>query len=1583
MSSGNVDRGAADTAATQTATHRDALRGAVSDLLGIELTTEDDDSNLFELGLQSLEMMRLANRLSRAGSEVTFAQLSEDPRLSAWFGLLTPGTGTGSGTGTGAGPRSEADEPASDLTGPPDLPFPLTPVQQAYLIGRAGDQPLGGVSCHAYLEFDVEQADPERLERAVRALIARHPMLRVSFGEDATQRVLPGSAWPGVTVHDHRGLAGDEAAARALALRDRLSHRRMDVHRGEVIDVQMTRLPGAKDRLHFNVDLLAADLASIRVLLADLAALYDGPVGRGGPHDPEGPGALEDLTYTFGRYLADQDVIRGAERERARGYWQQRVPTLPGGPKLPLAVDPTAVTAPRFVRRSRELTAQEWAVIERRAGEAGLTPSVVLATAFALVLGRWSGEDRFLLNLPLFDRDLDAHPQINRIVADFTGLVLLEVDLSGDSFTDCARAVQKQMHEDIGHAAYSGVDVLRDFVRTDPDTPRTAPVVFACDLSAPLVPDGFAARFGEPAWMISQTPQIWLDHQVYRNRDGGVLLVWDAVEELFPDGVLDTMMAAYEALVRGLLSGRWETALPGIPLPEEQRQRRLAVNSRTRTLTSNLLHTAFFEHADERAGRPALLWGDDGAMTHDELARRALAVAGVLARRGVGRGAYVAVTAPKGAGQIAAVLGVLAAGAAYVPIGVDQPAERRTRILQLSGARLVLDGSGLLEPAEAGVEVLDIDTVMKGPPLHAPVLADPGDPAYVIFTSGSTGLPKGVELSHRAAVNTVEDINERFGIGEGDRVLAVSALDFDLSVWDVFGFLAAGGAAVLVAESGRRDAAEWLDLCRRHAVTVWNTVPALLDMALTAAGESPFPGTLRLALLSGDWIGLDLPGRLDRSSDGRCRMIALGGATEAAIWSNAYEVAGVPDGWRSIPYGEPLRNQKFRVVDGRGRDCPDWVPGELWIGGTGVALGYRGDPELTAARFPDEDGERWYRTGDLGRYWPDGNLEFLGRLDHQVKINGFRVELGEIEACLQAHPSVAQAVVVPFTEGRRELVAAVVEHPPAPGRDPGDADPGDAERTAADRTAASGHRGTPFLPPAPGAAPEPGPHLHEHRLVEALLAAVLAPLTGPDGTAARRTAVSAQQQPVADIWLEYLVQRSVLTPQPDAEDAEEAQYGHGPRWSEVTDPAWIKQAREATRGTCLDTVATALEWAGPLLTAVLAGDADAAALLDDPVLAPEALNNLMPGTATCLGAVARDLRARTGGAAPPRVAEWDVTSARGTARLLAALATDPAPDLGPDADPAPDPVAYTLLGSSAPSLAKAAAQLREQGHGTHTAAQGTGAIADRHVHAFDAVVANNVLHRMPDPETAVATMALLLAPGGRLYLLEREHPAPLALVTALPLEARAGRFGEGRPQSAWLHGRERWTRACAAAGLTGVRVLHAEATGEVLLVAERPGTAEGIDGEGLRRWTAERLPEHMVPARVAVLPALPLSGNGKVDRRRIRTVLEQSADRPRDLGEPPQGPTETFLAQRWTGLLGLESVGRDENFFRLGGDSLLATRFVAEVRGAWGVELPMREVMRTPTVAALAALTDRLRAAAGDRPADDRDNGDDCEEGAV
>uniref|UniRef100_UPI002F9169BB AMP-binding protein n=1 Tax=Kitasatospora sp. NBC_01519 TaxID=2903576 RepID=UPI002F9169BB len=296
----------------------------------------------------------------------------------------------------------------------------------------------------------------------------------------------------------------------------------------------------------------------------------------------------------------------------------------------------------------------------------------------------------------------------------------------------------------------------------------------------------------------------------------------------------------------------------------------------------------------------------------------------------------------------------------------------------------------------------------------------------MIYTSGSTGRPKGVMISHRGALNTVLDVNERFGIGPTDSVLAVSPATFDLAVWDLFGTLAAGATLAVPTRDQRRDPAAWTVLARAEHVTVWNSVPVLMDLLLDSLppGDTVLEG-LRVCLLSGDWIPLQLPGRL-RERAPKCRILSLGGATEGSIWSVLHEIGDVDPAWSSIPYGCAMTGQSVQVLDDQLRPCPAHVPGQLYIGGHGTALGYWQAPELTEAAFvfDGRTGRRLYRTGDWGRLRPDGTLEFLGRRDAQVKIRGYRVELREVETALCAVPGVEQAAVVATGERTDRRLAA-------------------------------------------------------------------------------------------------------------------------------------------------------------------------------------------------------------------------------------------------------------------------------------------------------------------------------------------------------------------------------------------------------------------------------------------------------------------------------------------------------------------------------------------------------------------------------
>jgi amino acid adenylation domain-containing protein len=902
-------------------------------------------------------------------------------------------------------------------------------MQEAYWIGMAAGESFGGVNAHYYAELDGSGVEPNRLDAAVRLLLARHSMLRATFLEGGRQQVLPTSPWAGLTVYDLRSLAGGEAAERTARLRDRLTHRRLRVDDGEVFDVQVSLLPGGSTRVHINIDMLVADALSFQIILDELAQFYERPGA-----------ALPPIGYSFAQYLAERSGRRSGEWEQDRAYWQARVPGLPGPPQLPIVGTGDDGRAHGVSRRFLQVDREEWDELAARAQRHGLTVSSVLFAAFAEVIGGFSREPRFLLNLPTFDRDT-ADPGAARLVGDFTNLIIVDVDLADPAaFRERALDLQRRVQTAVGHAAYSGVEVLRDLARSRAGDRVFAPVVFTSAVSiGELFGERVRRTLGAPVWTVSQAPQVWLDQQV-TERDGGLLFNWDVVEEVFPAGVVDAMFDAYVGLLRWLRSGdgEWADPVPAL-VPSGQAATRAKVNATEGPQPRALLHEPFFERASAAPGDTALVWADRGRLTYGELAAKARRIASLLIERGVRPGDTVAVTVPKGPTQVEAVLGVLLAGGVYVPVGIDQPARRRDRMYASARAKAVLTDSATASACEwpAGPAVLPVDGDLDGiAALVTPPPADCSALAYIIFTSGSTGEPKGVEITHGSAVNTVADVTSRFSIAEGDVVLAVSALDFDLSVFDVFGLLSVGGTVALVGEDDRREASAWIGLIQRWGVTVWNSVPALLDMLLAAAPAGAL-GSLRVALLSGDWIGLDLPPRLAAAAPG-CRCIALGGATEAAIWSNAFEVGDLPAGWTSIPYGFPLRNQKFRVVDACGRDRPDWVAGELWIGGIGVAQGYRGDAERTARQFVTDDGERWYRTGDFGRYWPDGTLEFLGRADQQVKIRGHRVELGEIEAGLAAHPGVARAVAVALPGPPPRLAAAVV--PAASGLDPSSLD---------------------------------------------------------------------------------------------------------------------------------------------------------------------------------------------------------------------------------------------------------------------------------------------------------------------------------------------------------------------------------------------------------------------------------------------------------------------------------------------------------------------------------------------------------------
>ncbi len=625
------------------------------------------------------------------------------------------------------------------------------------------------------------------------------------------------------------------------------------------------------------------------------------------------------------------------------------------------------------------------------------------------------------------------HPGINTVIGDFTSLVLVEVDTSGQAtFTERARAVQDRLWQDIDHAAVSGVRVNRELAQAKGTAHAAMPIVFNSTLSelTPGAEDGglTAALGAEAVTGITQTPQIWLDHTLLESA-GRLCYNWDALDELFPAGMVAAIFAAYgDLLIRLIEPATWDAR------PAELRA--TACERETSPSWSPpggwpLLHELFDRQALLTPDAPAVL-SPGRRLSYGELRTESRRLARRLQDLGVQPGDLVAVLADRGWEQVVAALAVLYAGGSYVPVDPAWPAARVGQVLDRTAARLALVQEAQVGALDlpAGVEPVAIAAEPGGEAEPWPVSRAATDLAYVIYTSGSTGTPKGVMIDHRGAVNTITDINERFGIDQADRVLALSSLSFDLSVFDIFGTLAAGAAVVTLSPELARDPAHWHELAVAHGVSIWNSVPALLGLLVEyAAAGHPLPATLRLAMLSGDWIPVALPDRARALLPGLA-VHSLGGATEASIWSIHYPIGEVDQAWRSIPYGTALRNQSILVLDDALCPRPAWATGDLYIGGIGLAQGYWRDPATTAASFVTDPstGARLYRTGDLGRWLPDGTIEFLGRSDGQVKVNGYRVELGEIEAALASHPALKAAAVrlLGTAHGDKRLAAYLV-----------------------------------------------------------------------------------------------------------------------------------------------------------------------------------------------------------------------------------------------------------------------------------------------------------------------------------------------------------------------------------------------------------------------------------------------------------------------------------------------------------------------------------------------------------------------------
>lgn len=923
-------------------------------------------------------------------------------------------------------------------------PFPLTDLQQAYWVGRMGAFDMGRIASHCYIEIEGQDLDMARLEDALCRVVDRHDMLRAFVLPDGQQQVLEEVPRYEITTLDIRGKAGREVEERLAAVRNEMSHQILPTDKWPLFDIRAARLDDGRVRLFVSLDAIVVDAWSILLLFTEWAQFY---------HTRDSTLAPVELSFRD-CVLAEQSQAESPRYRVAREYWQDRLSSLPAAPVLPLARPAKSLVAPRFVRRHFRLERGVWDRLKQRARRAGLTEAGVLLAAYAEVLGLWGAGRRFALSVPEFNRP-PHHPNINDVIGEFASFTVLEIDNRGnDSFEVRARRHQAQLWQDLDHRMFSGVAVLREYAKQRRDTTTALmPVVFTNltrqerDGSATL--SEAVSGFGNVVYAINQSSQVWLDNHVYEI-EGGLACDWDSVDELYPQEMPAAMLEGYERLLRLLAENemvwqaQWSAMSDQIRSPNE-RALRAKVNGITEPITAVRAQDLFLRKAAERPGSLAVIAAGK-RITYGELVTQANRLGQHLRNLGARPDQPVAIVMEKGWEQVVAVLGTLQAGAPYLPIDPDQPLDRLHRLLEIGEADLILTQSWLAAkhrwPEAACVVPVDTEALSHVPGDPPVPVQGSDDLAYVLFTSGSTGTPKGVMVAHRGLVNAIEATKRVFEIGRDDRVLALTALHHDMSAFDILCVLGAGGVVVVPEHGGRRDPAHWADLIRREHVTLWNSVPAMMEMMLEYAEErsdAELP-SIRLVFLGGDWISLSLPDRLRRLSH-RARLVSVGGPTETTLWNIWYTVSEVDPEWKSIPYGHPIANTKYYVLNDALEECPTWVSGEMCCAGVGVARGYWRDSEKTEEKFVTlpRTGERIYRTGDIGRYRADGNLEILGRLDLQIKMHGHRIEPGEIEAILRTHPAVRDAVVgvVGEANNKQTLLGYVIA---ADGQPPSQAD---------------------------------------------------------------------------------------------------------------------------------------------------------------------------------------------------------------------------------------------------------------------------------------------------------------------------------------------------------------------------------------------------------------------------------------------------------------------------------------------------------------------------------------------------------------
>jgi len=886
-----------------------------------------------------------------------------------------------------------------EKTAVPDS-FKLTPLQQTYWFGKLGVYEYGNTAPHLHLAYKTHSFDLKKFVVAINQTLSLHGMLRVKILNEELQVIRPKLRYEISTGYYDYDPNNYLNSATFANLRDEIFNCFSKNEAQYLFYIHVTRCNSDVWYIHFVVDLMLTDIIGLVQWFKDIETIYFGK-------------SVAKLNINFNEYYNAVNNKAQHIYQQDREYWANLLSDLPETPKLPLVKHNENYR--RLKRFSKKLDITTTNNLNKLANKLGVTLTSVFGAAFTDILRKWSENDRFIINIMYVNRLIDDSTNNHVIGPCASTFPFISEVIEGGNFSIRALNFQKQIWTSISHNSISGVELIREFINKKRNSVNSAalPITFSSGLGAISNSGHDFKIFENEVYSELQAPYLMLDAHVREDAKRNVLVDWDCLVEEFKPGVIEGMFTSYINYLINLSQMSEDILIPEIDLHLIAK-----TNDTECEYPDSLLHHGFIESVYKFPNNIALI-SDQAKLTYKQLFLIAQYNVNLLLEAGVTPGSIVPIIMGKSLEQIVAVMSILLLGSVFVPIDINTPKIRLTYILKKTKSKLCitddLDILDILEPDQKihsivmreGIEDLSSHTINFE-------IISPSSLAYIIFTSGTTGEPKGVMITHKAANNTVMDINSRFSVSEKDVLFGISQLSFDLSIYDIFGTFAAGAALVLPLEQDKHNPKAWQRLIDTYAVTIWNSTPGLYELYLDWLNNLPtFNSNLRLTLLSGDWISIQLL-RTSKTVMPANELCSLGGATEASIWSIFYPIDNVESLTAIVPYGKPLSNQCIYILDKSLKLCPSWVVGEIYIGGVGLAAGYFAEEQLTRSAFiiHPQTGERLYKTGDLGKLLPDGNVEILGRIDSQVKVRGFRVEIEEIEHRLSQHPAVKSSIIV-------------------------------------------------------------------------------------------------------------------------------------------------------------------------------------------------------------------------------------------------------------------------------------------------------------------------------------------------------------------------------------------------------------------------------------------------------------------------------------------------------------------------------------------------------------------------------------------